>query len=73
MTTIQIGNLPPRDVEDFLVSLDRALVKLDTLAQMQAMVGGLSMQSHASDTFNLHARLENYARMLKYTQERINR
>lgn len=73
MATIQIGTLPPRDVLDLLDTLDNACAMLDTLAQMQSMVGGLSMESRASRTEDVLAKLQHYVQHLRHQQEKINR
>lgn len=67
--SIQIGTLPPRDVEDFLQCIDQALLMLDTLAQLQALAGTANMQRRAGKTNELHARLENYMRTLRYQEQ----
>lgn len=54
-----------QDVKDFLAIMEQAVLLLDTLGQIQAAVGGLSMASRAHDTFECHARLQNYVRQFK--------
>ena len=68
--TIQIGTLPPRDVEDFLSCVEQAVLMLDTLAQIQTLAGTMGMQHRADKTERLHAKLENYMRVLRYEQGR---
>lgn len=67
--SIQIGTLPPRDVDDFLLCIDQALLMLDTLAQLQAIAGTANMQHRAGKTDELHAKLENYMRTLRYQEQ----
>lgn len=55
-----------QDVKDFLAIIEQAVLLLDTLGQLQAAVGGLSMASRAHDTFECQAKLQNYVRMLKH-------
>lgn len=73
MATIDIAGLPPRDVLDFLDTLDVALAGLDDLAQIQAACGTLGMQSRASKTENTLAKLNNFVRQLRAAHERVNR
>lgn len=67
--SIQIGKLEPQSAEDFLLCIDRALLMLDTLAQLQALAGTANMQHRAGKTEELHARLENYMRTLRFQEQ----
>lgn len=66
--TIKIQSDDNRDTLRFLSAIKQALLLLDTLGQIQASVGGLSMSSKASTTFEVHAMLENYVRQIEYNQ-----
>lgn len=54
----------------FLSTLKQTVLLLDTLGQIQATVGSLSMSSKADTTFNVHAMLENYIRQIEYNSKR---
>lgn len=47
-----------KDVEEFVELLQDAIDRLDTLAQIQAAAGGISMQAKSGNTFELATRLE---------------
>ena len=49
-----------REYLDFLSTLKQAVIMLDTLGQIQATVGGLSMSNRAQDTFETRAWMDNY-------------
>lgn len=58
-----------QDIDQLLEVLDRAVLLLDTLGQLQSAIesatGGGSMGHRASQTFDCHANLGNYVRILK--------
>lgn len=72
MATIDIAGLPPRDVQEFLATLHNAVDMLDTLAQIQALVGGLAMQGRAYKTEETKVKLERYTAELMARQRKIN-
>jgi hypothetical protein len=67
--TIQIGNFSRRDVEDFLACVEQALEAINILAQLQALAGTANMQHRAGKNDELHAKLENYMRQLRYQEQ----
>ena len=73
MATIEIGGIPPQHIQDFLRTLHKAIDLLDDLAQVQATVGTLGMQSRAGKTEEVLVRLANYAGMIDAAQDAINR
>jgi hypothetical protein len=54
-----------QDVKEVLRVLKDAVQSLDTLGQIQAAVGGLSMSSKSNDTFEIQAKLENFIAIIE--------
>lgn len=54
----------------FLSTLKQALLLLDTLGQIQSIVGGLSMSSRAGVTFEIEAMLKTYIEQIEYNSKR---
>lgn len=73
MASITIATLSPRDVERFLDVLQDAARHLDVLAQLQATVGTLAMQSRSEQTEEARMTLAYYTKMLLDQQDRISR
>lgn len=59
-----------KDVDEFLDVLEKASAALEVLAQIQACVGGMSMESRASNTFRLRATLDHTRHELATSREK---
>lgn len=59
-----------KDVDEFIALLDKALLMLDTLGQIQATVGGLTMAGKASDTFSTRSHLDTMLNQIRESRLR---